>query len=161
MALRMIREQGDPILTKKCKRVERMTPRISELIDDMLETMYDAGGVGLAACQVGSLRRIVVIDIGEGPYILLNPEIIEREGTQTGDEGCLSVPGMVGTVTRPASVKVRALNPDMKEIVVEGEELMARALCHELDHLEGIMYTELVEGEIHPPRDDEEDEEIE
>ncbi len=159
MALRKIREQGDPILTKKCRRIDNMTPRISELIDDMLDTMYDAGGVGLAACQVGSLRQVVVIDIGEGPFILINPEIVESEGSQTGDEGCLSVPGMVGTVTRPASVKVRALNPDMEEIFVEGEELLARALCHELDHLEGIMYTELVEGEIHPPENNDDDEE--
>ena len=109
MALRQIRIQGDAILTKECRRVEKMTPKIRELIDDMMDTMYDAYGVGLAAPQVGILKQIVVIDVtGEDPYVLINPEILETSGSQTGDEGCLSLPGMSGTVTRPNYVKVKA-----------------------------------------------------
>lgn len=149
MALRTIRVQGDPVLTKKSRPVEQMTPRISELITDMLDTMYDAMGVGLAAPQVGILKRIVVIDVGEGPIVLINPEILETGGEQTGDEGCLSVPGMAGQVTRPNYVKVKALDVNMNEVIYEGEELLARAFCHEIDHLDGKMYTELVEGELH------------
>ncbi len=149
MALRTIRVQGDPVLTKKSRPVEQMTPRISELITDMLDTMYDAMGVGLAAPQVGILKRIVVIDVGEGPIVLINPEILETGGEQTGDEGCLSVPGMAGQVTRPNYVKVKALDVNMEEVIYEGEELLARAFCHEIDHLDGKMYTELVEGELH------------
>ena len=126
-----------------------MTPRISELITDMLDTMYDAMGVGLAAPQVGILKRIVVIDVGEGPIVLINPEILETGGEQTGDEGCLSVPGMAGQVTRPNYVKVKALDVNMNEQIYEGEGLLARAFCHEIDHLDGKMYTELVEGELH------------
>ena len=131
MALRTIRVQGDSVLTKKSRTVDKMTPRIGELITDMLDTMYDAMGVGLAAPQVGILKRIVVIDVGEGPIVLINPEILETSGEQTGDEGCLSVPGMAG--------------------------LLARAFCHEIDHLDGKMYTELVEGELHKVTYDEED----
>ena len=149
MALRTIRVQGDPVLTKKSRPVEEMTPKISELITDMLDTMYDALGVGLAAPQVGILKRIVVIDVGEGPIVLINPEILETSGEQTGDEGCLSVPGMAGQVTRPNYVKVKALDINMEEVIYEGEELLARAFCHEIDHLDGKMYTELVEGELH------------
>ena len=149
MALRTIRVQGDPVLTKKSRPVEQMTPRISELITDMLDPMYDAMGVGLAAPQVGILKRIVVIDVGEGPIVLINPEILETGGEQTGDEGCLSVPGMAGQVTRPNYVKVKALDVNMNEVIYEGEELLARAFCHEIDHLDGKMYTELVEGELH------------
>lgn len=149
MALRTIRVQGDPVLTKKSRPVEQMTPRISELITDMLDTMYDAMGVGLAAPQVGILKRIVVIDVGEGPIVLINPEILETGGEQTGDEGCLSVPGMAGQVTRPNYVKVKAFDVNMNEVIYEGEELLARAFCHEIDHLDGKMYTELVEGELH------------
>ena len=149
MALRTIRVQGDPVLTKKSRPVEQMTPRISELITDMLDTMYDAMGVGLAAPQVGILKRIVVIDVGEGPIVLINPEILETGGEQTADEGCLSVPGMAGQVTRPNYVKVKALDVNMNEVIYEGEELLARAFCHEIDHLDGKMYTELVEGELH------------
>lgn len=149
MALRTIRKQGDPILTKKCRPIEEMTPKIRELIFDMLETMYDAYGVGLAAPQVGILKRLVVIDVGDGPLVLINPEIIETDGEQTGDEGCLSVPGMAGQVTRPNYVKVRALDQNMEEVELEGTELLARAFCHELDHLDGKMYTELVEGDLH------------
>ena len=134
-----------------------MTPRIGELITDMLDTMYDAMGVGLAAPQVGILKRIVVIDVGEGPIVLINPEILETSGEQTGDEGCLSVPGMAGQVTRPNYVKVKALDVKMDEQIYEGEGLLARAFCHEIDHLDGKMYTELVEGELHKVTYDEED----
>ncbi len=149
MALRQIRTQGDDILTKECRKVEKMTPKIRELIDDMFDTMYDAYGVGLAAPQVGILKQIVVIDTtGEDPIVLINPEIIETSGSQTGDEGCLSVPGMAGTVTRPNYVKVRAFDEDMKEFILESEGLLARAICHETDHLHGRLYTELVEGDL-------------
>ena len=149
MALRTIRVQGDSVLTKKSRPVDKMTPRIGELITDMLDTMYDAMGVGLAAPQVGILKRIVVIDVGEGPIVLINPEILETSGEQTGDEGCLSVPGMAGQVTRPNYVKVKALDENMEEVIYEGTELLARAFCHEIDHLDGKMYTDLVEGELH------------
>ena len=149
MALRTIRVEGDSVLTKISRPVEKMTPRTHDLIEDMLDTMYDAMGVGLAAPQVGILKRIVVIDVGEGPIVLINPEILETSGAQTGDEGCLSVPGMAGQVTRPNYVKVKALDEDMNEVDYEGEGLLARAFCHELDHLDGHMYTELVEGELH------------
>ena len=157
MALRTIRVERDTKKTKISRPVDKMTPRIQDLITDMLDTMYEAMGVGLAAPQVGILKRIVVIDVGDGPIILINPEIIEKSGEQTGDEGCLSVPGMSGQVTRPDHVKVKALNEDMEEVVYEGEGLLARAFCHELDHLDGHMYTELVEGELHRVSYDEED----
>ena len=157
MALRTIRVQGDSVLTKKSRTVDKMTPRIGELITDMLDTRYDAMGVGLAAPQVGILKRIVVIDVGEGPIVLINPEILETSGEQTGDEGCLSVPGMAGQVTRPNYVKVKALDVNMEEQIYEGEGLLARAFCHEIDHLDGKMYTELVEGELHKVTYDEED----
>ena len=157
MALRTIRVQGDPVLTKKSRPVEQMTPRISELITDMLDTMYDAMGVGLAAPQVGILKRIVVIDVGEGPIVLINPEILETGGEQTGDEGCLSVPGKTGVVTRPDYAKVKALNEDMEEVILEGEGLLARAFCHEIDHLDGKLYTRLVEGEVHDVNYEEEE----
>lgn len=157
MALRTIRVQGDSVLTKKSRTVDKMTPRIGELITDMLDTMYDAMGVGLAAPQVGILKRIVAIDVGEGPIVLINPEILETSGEQTGDEGCLSVPGMAGQVTRPNYVKVKALDVNMDEQIYEGEGLLARAFCHEIDHLDGKMYTELVEGELHKVTYDEED----
>ena len=149
MAIRKIRELGDEVLTKPCKEVTKMTLRTKILINDMLDTMYEAMGVGLAAPQVGILKRIVTIDIGEGPIVLINPEILETSGEQTGEEGCLSVPGKAGLVTRPNSVKVKALNEDMEEIVLEGEELLARAFCHEIDHLDGKMYVDLVEGGLH------------
>ncbi len=148
MAIREIRTLGDEVLTKVCKPVTEMTARNLELIEDMIETMYEANGVGLAAPQVGILKRIVVIDIGEGPIVMINPEILETSGTQTGDEGCLSYPGKAGVVTRPNYVKARAFNENMEEYIIEGEELMARAICHELDHLDGHMYVELVEGPI-------------
>lgn len=139
-----------------------MTPRIKELIGDMLETMYEANGVGLAAPQVGILKRIVVIDVtGEDPYILINPRIVETSGEQTGSEGCLSVPGKAGNVTRPNYVKAVALDVNMKPVEVEGTELLARAICHELDHLDGHLYIEKVEGELQDVNYDEEDDEEE
>lgn len=157
MALRTIRTEGDSVLTKKCRPVEEMTPRLKELVEDMLDTMYENNGVGLAAPQVGILKRIVVIDVGDGPLVLINPEILETSGEQTGDEGCLSVPGMSGQVTRPNYVKVKALTEDMEEVEYEGEELLARAFCHEIDHLDGKLYTDLVEGELHRATYDEDD----
>lgn len=146
------------MLTKHCKEVTKMTLRTKILIQDMLDTMYEAMGVGLAAPQVGILKRIVVIDVGEGPIILINPEILETSGEQTGEEGCLSVPGKSGQVTRPDYVKVRALNEEMEETELEGTGLLARAFCHEIDHLDGKMYVDLVEGELHDVSYDEEDE---
>ena len=157
MAIRKIRELGDEVLTKKCKEVTKMTLRTKVLINDMLDTMYEAMGVGLAAPQVGILKRIVVIDVGEGPIVLINPEILETSGEQTGEEGCLSVPGKSGLVTRPNHVKVKALNEDMEEIELEGEGLLARAFCHEIDHLDGKMYVRLVEGELHDIQYEEEE----
>lgn len=152
MALRNIRKIGDPVLNKKCREVTEVTDKIKILIGDMLETMYDAMGVGLAAPQVGILKRIVVIDVteqGNEPIILINPQIIETSGSQTGEEGCLSVPEKSGVVTRPNYVKVRAFNEDMQEIEYEGEGLLARAFCHEIDHLDGHLYVEKVEGPLH------------
>ena len=160
MALRNIIIQGDPILTKECRKIDKMTPKIKQLIQDMFDTMYDAYGVGLAAPQVGILKQVVVIDTtGEDPHVLINPEIIETSGSQTGDEGCLSLPGMRGTVTRPNYVKVKAFDENMEEITLEGTELLARAICHETDHLHGKMYTELVEGELRRTNYEEDEEE--
>ena len=149
MALRTIRIQGDPVLEKVCKPVPEVTEKIRDMIDDMIETMYEANGVGLAAPQVGILKRIVVIDVGEGPIVMINPCILETSGEQTGDEGCLSLPGKAGVVTRPDYVKAKAYNEDMEEYTIEGTALLARAICHELDHLDGHMYTEKVEGPLH------------
>ena len=165
MALRKIREIGDPILEKTCKEVKEMTPRTLDLIDDMFDTMYEACGVGLAAPQVGILTRIAVIDCGgedgEGdPIVLINPVVLETSGEQTGTEGCLSVPGKCGTVTRPNYAKVKAYNEEMEEIIIEGEELLARALLHEIEHLDGHLYVEKVEGpllDVQRPEDDEEE----
>ncbi len=148
MAIRTIRIMGDAVLTKKCRAVEEMTPKIQQLIDDMFETMYDACGVGLAAPQVGILKRIVVIDVDDNPYVLINPVILETSGSQTGSEGCLSLPGKSGIVTRPNYVKVEAYDRNMKKYVLEGTELLARCICHECEHLDGIMYVEHVEGEL-------------
>ena len=160
MALRNIRIQGDPILTKECRKIDKMTPKIKQLIQDMFDTMYDAYGVGLAAPQVGILKQVVVIDTtGDDPHVLINPEIVETSGSQTGDEVCLSLQGMRGTVTRPNYVKVKALNENMEEITLEGTELLARAICHETDHLHGKMYTELVEGELRRTNYEEDEEE--
>ena len=158
MAIRVIRTEEDPVLRKISRPVKEVTPKIVTLIDDMLDTMYEAMGVGLAAPQVGILKRIVVIDIGEGPIVLINPEILETEGSQTGDEGCLSLPGKAGVVTRPNYVKVRALDENMVERELEGTELLARAFCHEIDHLDGHLYTELVEGDLFDVRYEEEEE---
>lgn len=147
------------MLGKVCRPVTAVTPRIRDLVEDMFETMYDAYGVGLAAPQVGILKRIVVIDTdGENPYVFINPEILETSGEQTGDEGCLSLPGKCGTVTRPNYVKVRALDLDMQPFELEAEGLLARAVCHECDHLEGIMYTSHVIGGLRDNSAVEEDE---
>ena len=149
MAIRNIREIGEEVLGKTCKLVTEMTPRTKELIEDMLDTMYESNGVGLAAPQVGVLKRIVVIDVtGEDPYILINPRIVESSGEQTGMEACLSVPGKTGQVTRPNYVKAVALDVNMREFEVEGTELLARAICHELDHLDGHLYVEKAEGPL-------------
>ena len=149
MAVREVREIGDPILNKTCKEVKEVTERTLELIDDMFETMYETNGVGLAAPQVGILKRIVVIDTtGEDPVLMINPRIIETSGEQSGWEGCLSVPGKYGMVTRPNYVKAVAYNENMEEFIIEVTELMARAICHELEHLDGHLYTERVEGEL-------------
>ncbi|MBO4988675.1 MAG: peptide deformylase [Lachnospiraceae bacterium] len=149
MAVREVREMGDPILNKVCKEVKELNERTLELIDDMFDTMYETNGVGLAAPQVGVLKRIVVIDTtGEDPVLLINPRIIETSGEQSGWEGCLSVPGKYGMVTRPNYVKAVAYNENMEEFIIEGTELMARAICHELEHLDGHLYTERVEGEL-------------
>ena len=149
MAVRQIRIMGDDILTKKCKPVKEMTRRTMELIEDMFETMYEANGCGLAAPQVGELKQIVTIDVDDGTqYVLINPEIIAQDGSQTGYEGCLSLPGKSGIVTRPNYVKVKALDENMEPFELEGEGLLARAICHEVAHLEGQMYVELVEGEL-------------
>ena len=149
MAIRQIRTIGDEILRKQCKPVKEMTPRTAELIEDMFETMYEANGVGLAAPQVGILRQLVVIDVDDGnQYVLINPEIVEEDGSQTGSEGCLSVPGKSGLVTRPMHVKVKALNENMEPYELEGEGLLARAICHECAHLNGELYVDIVEGEL-------------
>ena len=149
MAIRQIRIQGDPVLETKCREVTEVTPKITTLIDDMLETMYEANGVGLAAPQVGILKRIVVMDVGEGPIVMINPVIIETDGEQTGDEGCLSIPGKAGQVTRPNHVIARFVDEDMNECEIEGTELLARCICHETDHLDGHLYVEKVEGPLH------------
>lgn len=160
MAIRNIREMGDPVLNKACKEVKEITDRTRELIDDMFDTMYEANGVGLAAPQVGILKRIVVIDVtGENPYLLINPVILETSGEQTGNEGCLSVPGRIGIVTRPNYVKVKAYDENLQPFELEGTELLARAICHELEHLDGHLYVERVEGELKNVSDMYEDEE--
>ena len=148
MALRKMRYEGDPVLNQVCKEVKEMTPRTRELIEDMLDTMYHENGVGLAAPQVGIVKRICVIDVGEGPFVFINPEIIASSGEQTDSEGCLSVPGKAGMVTRPNYVKARAFDENMKPIEIEGVGLFARAMCHEFDHLDGHLYVEKVEGEL-------------
>ena len=162
MALRNIRTIGDEILRKEAKSVKAMTPRTEKLIEDMLDTMYDAYGVGLAAPQVGILKRIVVIDVSENqdaPYVLINPEIIETSGSQTGSEGCLSVPGKHATVTRPDYAKVRAQDENMEWFELEGEGILARAICHECDHLDGILYVDKKEGPLLDNEEPQEEEE--
>lgn len=162
MAIRNIREMGDSVLNKVSREVVEYDKKLNVLIEDMLDTMYEASGVGLAAPQVGVLKRVVVIDVseqGDDPIILINPVIIERDGEQIGDEACLSVPGKVGTVTRPNYVKVKALNRKMQEFTVEGTGLLARAFCHEIDHLDGTLYVSRVEGELRSSYSEEEEEE--
>lgn len=151
MALRKIRTLGDPVLEKVSKPITEVTDKIKELAYDMLDTMYTANGVGLAAPQIGILKRLIVIDVspeGDKPIVLINPEIIAMSGTQRGSEGCLSVPGKAGIVTRPNEVTVRGYNLKMQPIELTGDELLARALCHEIDHLNGVVYVEKVEGEL-------------
>ncbi len=152
MAMRKVRTLGDPVLRKISKPVTEVNEKTKELIQDMLETMYRTNGVGLAAPQVGVLKRIVVIDVsqdGDEPMVFINPEIVSASGSQTGDEGCLSVPRKAGKVTRPNEVTVRAADLDMNEFEITGTELLARAFCHEIDHLDGIVYVDKVEGELH------------
>ena len=145
MAIRNVREIGEPVLNKRCKEVTEVTERTLELIDDMFETMYETNGVGLAAPQVGILKRIVVIDVtGEDPILLINPVIMETSGEQTGNEGCLSVPGKAGVVTRPYYVKVKAYDENLEPFEIEGTELLARALCHEIEHLDGKLFLDRV-----------------
>ncbi|WP_313582065.1 peptide deformylase [Lacrimispora sp.] len=159
MAIRKIRTIGDEILRKHCKPVKEITPRISELIVDMFETMYESNGVGLAASQVGILKQIVVIDVDDGnQYVLINPDIVETRGSQTGPEGCLSVPGKSGTVTRPDYVRVKAFDAFMEPFELEGEGFLARAICHECDHLNGDLYVDKVEGELEDVSLDEDEE---
>ena len=152
MALREVRLQGDPVLTKECRPVKELKERDQQLIDDMIETMYAHEGVGLAAPQVGVLKQIAVIDVSENkddPIVFINPKVVETDGEQKGPEGCLSVPGLYGDVTRPNHVVVEALDRNMEPFTIEGEELFARAACHEIDHLSGHMYTELAEGPLY------------
>lgn len=149
MAIRQIRVAGDPILNKVCKEVKQVTPMIETLIDDMLDTMYEANGAGLAAPQVGVLKRIAVVDVGDGPVVMVNPQIMEKDGEQIGDEACLSVPGKAGQVTRPNHVVIHAYDKQMNEYEMEAKELLARAFCHEIEHLDGHMYIERVEGGLH------------
>lgn len=150
MALREIRKQGDPCLTKECKPVKEMNERMLLLADDLFDTMYEGDGCGLAAPQVGILRQMCVVDVGDGnQYLFVNPEIIEEEGEQTDSEGCLSVPGYAGVVTRAKHIKVRAFNENMEEFVMEADDFLARAIQHEIDHLHGHLYVEKVEGELY------------
>lgn len=160
MAIRNIRVEGDEVLSKISKEVKEITPKIAELIEDMIDTMYEANGVGLAAVQVGVLKRLVVIDVseeGNEPMVLINPVITKEKGEQIGPEGCLSVPGKSGTVKRPMYVECVAYDENMKKRTIKGEGLLARAICHECAHLDGHLYTELVIGEV---MDDEQYEEM-
>ncbi len=160
MAVREVRTIGDDILGKVCKPVKEINERTLELIEDMFETMYETNGVGIAAPQVGVLKRIVCMDVGDGnQYVMINPEIIEMSGSQTGMEGCLSVPGKRGEVTRANYAKVRAFNENMEEIIIEGEELLARCIQHECDHLDGVLYVSKVNGELVDKEVEEEDDE--
>ncbi|MBQ1190030.1 MAG: peptide deformylase [Lachnospiraceae bacterium] len=149
MAIREVRTIGDEVLGKISKPVKEVNERTLQIIEDMFETMYETGGVGIAAPQVGILKRIVCMDVGDGnQYLMINPEIIELSGEQTGMEGCLSVPGKRGQVTRANYAKVKAFNENMEEIIIEGEGLLARCIQHECDHLDGILYVTKVEGEL-------------
>ena len=157
MAVREVIIYPDPILRNKNTEVTTFDEDLKKLTDDMFDTMYEFEGIGLAGPQIAVNKRIVVIDIGDGPLVMLNPEIIDKKGSQTGDEGCLSVPGKSGQVTRPNYVKVKALDENMEEVIYEGEGLLARAFCHEIDHLDGHLYVEKVEGELHEVTYEEED----
>lgn len=156
MAIRQLRYVGDPILRKTSKKVTEINERIKILLEDMVETMYEYEGVGLAAPQVGVLRRVVVIDIGEGPIKLINPKIIEKEGEVIDAEGCLSIPNRVGTVKRPEKVKVEYLDENGEKKVIEGTGLLAKALCHEIDHLDGVLFIDKMIEELVPEEDEEE-----
>lgn len=145
MAIRTIRTEDDEVLRKKCKEVTSFDEKLWQLLDDMAETMYNANGVGLAAPQVGILKRVVVIDVGEGLLELINPQIISAEGEQTGDEGCLSYPNQYAQVTRPKTVKVQAKDRNGNHLLLKGSDLLARAFCHEIDHLDGIIFKDLVD----------------
>ena len=164
MAIRNIVKDGDPVLTKKCRPVEKFDKKLAILLDDMAETMHKANGVGLAAPQVGLLRRVAVVDIGEGVIELVNPKIIAFSGEQEGLEGCLSLPGEWGITKRPEYVKVKALDRNGEEFTIEGRELLAKAFCHELDHLEGVVFKDVAERILTPEeieameRQDEEEE---
>lgn len=144
MALRNIRKYGDDVLRKKCIEIDKIDNRLLTLIEDMKETMYDADGVGLAAPQVGVLKRLFVVDIGDGPLVFINPEIIETSGSQIDEEGCLSLPGETEEVMRPNYVRARALNEKGEKFEIEGEELLARAILHEYDHLNGTLFIDRV-----------------
>lgn len=145
MAIRVILKDSDPVLRETSKPVTEITPRIHKLLNDMAETMYEAEGVGLAAPQIAILKRVIVIDVGEGLIELINPEIIEKDGVQIGPEGCLSIPGVVGKVKRAEQVKVKALDRNGKPYIIEGTGLLSRALQHEIDHLNGVLFTDLAE----------------
>ncbi|MCR5742566.1 MAG: peptide deformylase [Lachnospiraceae bacterium] len=157
MAIRNIRQFGDPVLRKECKPIAEVTPRIRTLAEDMIETMYESNGVGLAAPQVGILKQMVVMDVGDGPLVLINPVILETSGEQTGQEGCLSYPGKAADVTRPMHVKCKYYDLDMNEVIVEADELFARCICHELDHLHGVLYTDHVTGPVYDTNNEEEE----
>lgn len=157
MALRQVRQREEDILRKKCKDVKVFDEKLFELLDDMAETMYYYNGVGLAAPQVGILKKCVVIDIGEGLVEIINPKILEQRGSVTDNEGCLSVPGLAGKVTRPQFVKVECMTRNGEKMIIEGEDLMARCLCHEIDHLDGILYTDKVEGDLFEVENEEDD----
>ncbi len=144
MAIRIIRKDEDPILRKKAKKVEKIDDRVKTLLEDMKETMYDVDGVGLAAPQVGVLKRIILVDVGEGLLEMINPEIVDICGEEIDEEGCLSLPGVNGEVPRPEAVTVKGLNPQGQEIVIEAKNLFARALCHEIDHLNGVLFTDRI-----------------
>ncbi|AHM56769.1 peptide deformylase Def [Peptoclostridium acidaminophilum DSM 3953] len=148
MAVRIIKTQEDSVLRKKSRNVEKIDERIFQLLDDMAETMVKADGVGLAAPQVGVLKRVVIIDVGEGIIEMINPQIMEYDGEQLGDEGCLSVPGKFGKVRRPNRAKVSFINRHGNKVEMEGTGLFARAVFHEVDHLDGVLFIDKVEGEL-------------
>lgn len=148
MALRNIRIDGDPLLRKRSREITEVNDKINSLIDDMIETMNDAQGIGLAAPQVGTLRRVIVIDIGEGPIAMINPVISNQEGEEIGVEGCLSIPEFRGTVKRPQKLKVEYLDREGKEQVLEAEDLLARVVCHEVDHLNGVLFKDIFIEEV-------------